>query len=465
MSTVPIQVSSLGKQYRLYEHPWEMLSELLFGKGNARDFWALRDVTFEVQAGEVFGIIGRNGAGKSTLLRILAGTLDRTTGEVNVSGRVSAILELGTGFQPDYTGRDNIRIGGMCLGMSRREVDDKLESIIEFSELREFIDQPFRTYSSGMQARLTFATAISVIPDILIIDEALSVGDARFARKCYEHLQELKRQKRTILMVSHDMNSINTFCDRALLLEQGRVLAIGDPRDVTHQYYGLLFGPESSETSAQATPTVDPLPVSLTHDVSDPPVEALRPGIHQSSRWLPENIRTPENSDEWIAAARRHLQLEARALPARGFVVGGGEVHILDAGVLDLQGQLLHSLHSGQDCLLYFRAIFLQTLPRVNAGIVLRSTRGVDLFGVTNETMGWDIHDVPEGAIVECRARVRMWLTNGTYFLTVGISRAPGPQCELIYDAYAFDVLPTPGIFTTSLVDLCAQFEVEVHRP
>jgi ABC-type polysaccharide/polyol phosphate transport system ATPase subunit len=237
-----ICVRNLRKAYRLYAHPRQMLLEALTGRRRHDEFVALDDVNFDVAPGTVVGLMGRNGAGKSTLLRIVAGTLDASGGTVAVRGRVAAILELGTGFHPEYTGRENVYLGGLCIGLSRDEIDRRFDEIVAFSELEDFIDQPFRTYSSGMQARLTFSVATCVDPDILIVDEALSVGDARFQLKSFDRIRDFKGRGKSILLVSHSINQIVSICDRAILIERGRMYADGDPNRIGHLYHELLFG-------------------------------------------------------------------------------------------------------------------------------------------------------------------------------------------------------------------------------
>jgi len=412
LDSTAVRSHKLSKVYKVYARPADILFELMTGRPRHHARWALRDVSFQLARGEIIGILGRNGAGKSTLLKILSGTLDRSGGEVEVNGRITAILELGTGFHPDYTGRENIYMGGLCLGMSRTEIMHKMDSIIEFSELRSVIDQSFRTYSTGMQARLTFATAISVEPDILVIDEALSVGDAKFQMKCFGRIMDLRRRGKTILLVSHDSNTITTFCDRAIILEEGRVYAEGSAKEMTVTYHNLLFGQRDE---------------ALAHFSS-----------HPSS-----------GSDE----------------PGGPLRYGDGSVTILDYGIRDQSGRKTVLLSSGAHYTLFMRARFEKPVSGLSGGFAIKDRRGTVLYGVTSLTQNLRIPPLREGEMLTVMADVTMWLAAGDYFMTLGLANADsGEKNDFIEDAIHFTVMGPAGTFTTSVVNLEARFTMHVEE-
>lgn len=243
MNEIAIDIQNLSKVYKLYEKTIDRLKETLSitGKSYHRDFYALNNVNMQIRKGETVGIIGKNGAGKSTLLKIITGVLAPTTGSVKINGRISSLLELGAGFNPEYNGLENIYLNGTIMGMTKEEVDERLQDILDFADIGDFIYQPVKTYSSGMYVRLAFSVAINVNPDILIVDEALSVGDARFTMKCLKRIEEMKKKGITIIMVSHGIETVKKFADKAVLIEQGDIYKIGDPTDVCLEYYRLLF--------------------------------------------------------------------------------------------------------------------------------------------------------------------------------------------------------------------------------
>ena len=293
-SDMSIQVEGLSKCYHIYERPRDRLLQMLQRgkKKYFREFWALHDVSFSVKRGETVGIIGRNGSGKSTLLQMICGTVAPTTGNVRTYGRVAALLELGAGFNVEFTGRENVMLNAAILGFSAQEMQVRMADVLAFSELGDFLDQPVKTYSSGMYARLAFSIAIHVDPDILIVDEALSVGDARFVAKCMRRIKEIKEQGTTILFVSHDVGSIRTLCERVVWLDKGRLVEQGDVFPVTGRYMEFMFQDEKTEEeilhaeiASQQVPDA-PQTVSMSAAASDIPAEVLldtRPVTHWGS--------------------------------------------------------------------------------------------------------------------------------------------------------------------------------------
>jgi ABC-type polysaccharide/polyol phosphate transport system ATPase subunit len=253
---IAVEVRELSKMFRLPHQRYSTLKERAlhpFASSTFDSFEALRDVTFEVKRGEFFGVVGRNGSGKSTLLKCLAGIYGADGGEIEVVGRLSPFIELGVGFNPDLTARDNVVINAIMLGLTKREARRRFNEIIAFAELEEFVDLKLKNYSSGMSVRLGFSVAIQVDAEVILVDEVLAVGDAAFQRKCFDEFERLRSDGRTILFVTHDMNSIERFCDRAMLIEKGRVLGIGDPADITRRYNEVNFGQAPADVAPEST--------------------------------------------------------------------------------------------------------------------------------------------------------------------------------------------------------------------
>lgn len=423
MSDAAISVRQLGKAYRLYAHPRDMLLEALSGKTRHQDFQALDGVSFEVAHGSVVGLMGRNGAGKSTLLRIIAGTLDATSGEVHTVGRIAAILELGTGFHPDYTGRENIYLGGLCLGLSRKEVQSRVDEVVAFSELQDHIDRPFRTYSSGMQARLTFSVATCVDPDILIIDEALSVGDARFQLKSFDRIREFKRRGKSILLVSHSINHITSLCDHAILLDGGKLLMQGEPNAVGNAYHELLFGVPTDATV-------------LPHTVEE----------------------TGETDDAGIPDSETEGDREHR--------YGDGLARIIGFRLTDSAGQTVTRL---QSCEHYVAEIVIRAMRQTEelcVGILVRNQRGQDIFGSDMAAAGGPlVAPLAPGAEVTVRVGLRANLAAGDYFFTAALARSDGTKHDIRFDALMVQVEPVRALYSDTVVNLEPCFEVVAQGP
>ncbi len=409
MSDAAISIRGLRKAYRLYPHPRDMAIELLTGRSRHDEFVALDDISFDIAPGSVVGLMGRNGAGKSTLLRIIAGTLDATVGTVAACGRISAILELGTGFHVDYTGRENIYLGGLCLGLSRREVDARVDEVIAFSELAEHIDQPFRTYSSGMQARLAFSVATSVDPDILIVDEALAVGDARFQLKSFDRIRDFKKRGKSILVVSHSINQLVSICDRAILLEGGKVLMDGEPNAVGNTYHELLFGAGGNSI----------------RDAAGRPDGSVEDSTDREHRY------------------------------------GAGGARIVSSRVLDASGQTVTALRSLENYVIEMEVLAERPQDALHAGVLVRNTRGQDLFGTdTVQCGGRAIGPLQRGERARIRLHFRANLAAGTYFVTTALALPSGEKLDVRFDVLTMVVEPVHGLYTDTIVNLEPRFSL-----
>jgi lipopolysaccharide transport system ATP-binding protein len=361
VTALAISIRNLSKVYKVYQRPADILRELLTRAKRHREFWALRDVSLDVKRGEVVGVIGRNGAGKTTLLRIIAGTLDATAGTVDVKGKVSAIMALGTGFNLDLTGRENILIGGLVQGLTHEEVDAKTQEIIDFSGLADFIDQPCKTYSSGMIARLAFSVASSIDPDILIVDEALATGDMVFNVRSYARMRRIARSGATVLLVTHSLGQIYELCDRAILIEHGHVAMIGEPRVVGQAYEDMLH--KEMEAAAAAAP-------------STPLAQALSAPLEQG-----------------------------------GFVVEATQF-------TDQAGRPVRALNSGEVYHITARGRATAPLKSASLGYILRTQMGTEIYGTSSAKRGRFL-DLDTGQRAEAVFEFKCELGAGSYYLTI----------------------------------------------
>lgn len=396
---VAIRVSGVGKMYRIYDRPQDRLKQMLFwrlGRSYGREFWALRDVCFDVKKGETVGIIGRNGSGKSSLLQIIAGTLAPTEGEVHVHGRVAALLELGSGFNPEFTGRENVFLNGAILGISRGEMEARFDEIAAFADIGEFIDQPVKSYSSGMVVRLAFAVAACVEPDILIVDEALAVGDVVFQARCLERIRQLRERGTTTLFVTHDIGTFQNLCDYGYMLDHGRVFTHGRPAQVAIQYY-----------------------------------EVMRESEHARQR----RVAAPE------AAAAIAVELHAREDEIRGktgdgeYRFGTGAARILDVRVMQADGREAAALYVGRPFRVAAVVEFSDYVENLGIGVMFRNAQGQNLFGIHSfheHRVNFGPHRAGERLEIVCEQT--MLLNPGDYLLNIGIA-----DCRSDFDFTSLD--------------------------
>ena len=384
-SEVAIKVENLSKCYNIYDRPRDRLMQML-ARGRRqyfREFRALNDVSFEIKQGETVGIIGRNGAGKSTLLQILCGTLSPTGGTVETRGRVAALLELGSGFNPEFTGRENVYLNAAVLGLTKEEVDARFDDIVAFADIGDFLDQPVKTYSSGMYVRLAFAVVVHVDADILIVDEALSVGDMYFQAKCMSHMKKLMDSGVTVLFVSHDTNAVKALCNRAVYLEHGKVVAVGSTDDVVDAYYG------AGVKSAQSLQT--------------PPVTK----VTESTAGFSENDLADQR--EFASRASFHR-------------VQNGMAEWLNVQLLDMSGRKVEQVDFGQTVVLRMCFKANTDLHVIGMGYHIRDRNGVDV--IYSDTGIEDCHITNLGAhevvVMDWEFAVR--LREGEYTVTAILS-------------------------------------------
>jgi lipopolysaccharide transport system ATP-binding protein len=398
---VALRVEKVSKQYRIYERPGDRLKESLT-RGFLRrhkEFWALRDVEFEVEAGTTVGIVGPNGCGKSTLLQIIAGTLAPTHGDVRHEGRIAALLELGAGFDPEFTGVENVFMNASLLGLTRRETEAVFPAIERFAEIGPFLHQPVKTYSSGMFVRLAFAIAASVEPDILVIDEALAVGDAVFQHRCLRRLKELHERGTTVLFVSHDAAAVRALCSRALLLRAGQIVADGKPADVLNRYQKIImereeaYDAESSASSSTSSASVAP--------ASPPP----------SSKPLNFNYRHGDGSAEIISAD----------------LTGPGE-------------RAVEIVESGESLTLRLVASFHQDVEEPVIGFLIKNRHGIHAYGTNTKEQQIEFGSVRRGETLEVTFAFDCWLGIDQYSISLAVHSRAGLAYDWLDAALFFQV-------------------------
>ena len=388
-----ISAQNVSKVYHLYHHPFHrVLGALALSQQKKSEFWALRDINLRVEKGEVFALLGPNGSGKSTLLQIISGILQPTTGRVLCSGRVAALLELGAGFNPEFSGRENVYLNGEILGLSRKEVSDVFPRIEAFAEIGRFIDRPVKEYSTGMYIRLAFSTAIHVDPEVLIVDEALAVGDAIFASRCVQKFEELRRKNVTVLLVSHDLGLIKRLADRAAFLLDGKIIMQGTPKDAVNQYVGFVLDRERS--GGERTDR-----------------ELLNAGASKSS-----------------------------------FRHGDGASRVTDVRILNSHGESCHAFRPGESVILRIRASFQRSVSDPVIGILIRNRIGMDIFGTNTRIERVPLGDFEAGDEIEIEFELDCLLSRQEYTVTVATQYRNGLSQDWLDDVLEFRVEDTKDI-------------------
>lgn len=385
-----IEIKNITKIYNLYDKASDRLKEVFFPKLNKhKEFAALKDVSFDVNKGEILGIIGKNGSGKSTILKIITNVLTPTSGEAIIRGKIAALLELGAGFNMEYTGIENIYLNGQMIGFSKEEMDEKLQDIIDFADIGDHIYQPVKTYSSGMFARLAFSVAISVDPDILIVDEALSVGDVFFQNKCYRRFDDFRKRGKTILFVTHDMGSVIKYCDRCVLLNAGKKVAEGSAQEMVDLYKKIMVGQWDDRDDEEESKSLE---------------EKI------------EKVRVAKNK-LWKDQINTNPEIE---------VYGDGRADIIDFGIFSTNGDIGNNVYKGD----YYDIKMKVKINEDNLSPIfafkLRDIKGTELTGTNTMLENIDTSQIKKGDIVTITFRQKQYLQPGQYLLSLGCTAFEG---------------------------------------
>lgn len=412
MSEFAIQVKHLDKMYKLYNKPSDRLRETLGFKVPVREHYALRDVNFQVERGETVGIIGTNGSGKSTILKIITGVLNPTAGEVKVDGRISALLELGAGFNMEYTGIENVYLNGTMMGFSKEEVDARLQDILDFADIGDFVYQPVKSYSSGMFVRLAFAVAINIDPEILIVDEALSVGDVFFQAKCYRKFEEFKKMGKTILFVSHDLSSISRYCDRVILLNKGVKLEEGSPKQMVDMYKQLLVGQD--------------------------PAKAEEKKEEQKESWS-QQFQVNPNMLEY----------------------GTKLAEIVDFAVLDDKDRCTNTIEKGSSFRIRMKVVFHQDIQEPIMAYTFKDIKGTEITGTNTLFEKKSVEHSLAGDSCTVTFEQEMFLQGGEYLLSFGCTGYKDGEFTVfhrLYDACNITVVSNKN--TVGFYDMNSKVEI-----
>ena len=457
-----IHVEGLGKRYEIYAQPADRLKQMVMprlqrashrpARAYFNEFWALRDVSFNVHKGETVGIVGRNGSGKSTLLQLICGTLTPTLGTISVRGRVAALLELGSGFNPEFTGRENVYLNAAVLGLSREEIDKRFDAIAAFADIGKFVEQPVKTYSSGMQVRLAFAVAINVDPEILVVDEALSVGDELFQRKCFARIEAIRSNGATILFVSHAAGTVIDLCDRALLIDAGELLSTGTPKLIVNRYHKLLYAPASD---AAAIRQEIRQAGQRTHIDGD----ASRDAAGNTTGSTGEVGGIPREEETYDPSLIPSSRLE---FAAKGACIG-------EPALWSLGDRQVNGLVRGRRYRYRFNVTFSKALYYVRFGMLIKSITGLPICGTMSEPRIMDGRGIVEPGQTACvEYAFDCMLNPGVYFMNAGVFgvEEPGQPETLLHriaDAICFRVLPITENASTELVDFNCEAQVQFN--